>query len=254
MQSLSPTKTNIILQLAKYKFLTISQLLRLGVATQRSNITTNLSRLKKGRHPFIGQMNFPFVPGHGRAENFYFLKPKTKEILIEELLMDEERIKVPKGSSVTFTSDYFHRKYTIDTMIDVNQQAERCGERIIWFDYYFDQTTGVSKGTRAKNKIDLQEGTYLIPDAIFVKETEKGKELWLVEVFNDKEANRPYETLLKHREALILGSPSIKYGVETANRVLCVFTNENVLTKANKLLNNDEKFNNFKKLFNLLLF
>lgn len=250
MKSLTPTKTNILLALARYKFLTISQMVALEVATQRSNINTNLTQLKKGRGALVGEIPFPFVPNHGRAETLYFLKPIAKEILVEELFMDEAIIKVPKGNTTVFTRDYFHRKHTISCMIQQDLLAKKEGGSILWFDYYFDKLDKSENGTRAKNKVDLKDGKYMIPDAIFMKETADGKkELWLFEMFCDTGVKRPYETLLKHREALILGSPTTKYNFDKANRVLCVFEHESVLKNVKTKFESDSVFKEFKKHF-----
>lgn len=250
MQSLTPTKTNILLALARYKFLTISQMVELEVATQRSNINTNLTKLKNGKNALVGEIPFPFVPNHGRAETLYFLKSKAKEILIEELFMDETIIKVPKGSTTVFTRDYFHRKYTIGSMIEQDLLAKKESGSILWFDYYFDKLDKSENGTRAKNKIDLKDGKYMIPDAIFMKENSDGKkELWLFEMFCDTGVKRPYETLLKHREALILGSPTTKYNFDKANRVLCVFENKSVLDNVRNKFLNEPIFKDFTNFF-----
>ena len=250
MQSLTPTKTNILLTLARYKFLTISQMVMLGVATQRSNISANLSQLKKSRGALIGEIPFPFVPNHGRAETLYYLKPKAKEILVEELFMDASTIKIPKSSTTVFTRDYFHRKHTISCMIQQDLQAKKEGGSILWFDYYFDKLDKSENGTRAKNKIDLKDGKYMIPDAVFIKETAKGKkELWLFEMFCDTGVKRPYETLLKHREALILGTPTTKYNFDKANRVLCVFEYESVLNSVKTKFESDSLFDGFSEYF-----
>lgn len=253
METLSATKTKILLSLARYKFLTISQMLKLEIATQRSNITSNLSKLKEGRHPLIGQINFPFIPHHGRCENMYYLKPRAKEILIDELFLDEKGIKVPLGASVAFTSDYWHRKYTIDSFIQLDLEAKANGEEILFFDYYFDKLDKSTNGTNAKNKIELSNGNYIIPDGVFVKQKADKQELWLFELFNDLEATRPYETILKHREALMLGTPSEKYGFTKANKVLCIFTNENVYKRVNEKFLKDKGMENFfnnYKIFN----
>jgi hypothetical protein len=251
MESLSATQTKILLSLGRYKFLTISQMVRLEVATQRSNITANLSKLKQGKYTLVGQINFPFIPHHGRCENMYYLKPRAKELLRDELFINETTIKVPLGSSVAFTSDYWHRKYTIDSFIALDLEAKDKQETILWFDYYFDKLDKASSGTNAKNKIDLGNGSYIVPDGVFVKQTADKQELWLLELFNDSEANRPYETLVKHREALILGSPSEKYHFTIANKVLCIFMNENVYKKVKERFEKDERFENFKEYFDI---
>ncbi|MCT4664245.1 MAG: hypothetical protein N4A45_03300 [Flavobacteriales bacterium] len=250
MQSLSPTKTNILIALAKFKFLTISQMVQLKVATQRTNINTNLTKLKNGRGALIGEIPFPFVPNHGRAETLYFLKPKAKELLVEEYILEEDKIKVPKGSTTVFTRDYFHRKYTIGCIINQYLQLQKEGGSLLWFDYYFDKLVKSQNGTRAKNKVNLKNGNYMIPDAIFMTETAKGeKRLWLFEMFCDKGIKRPYETLLKHREALIEGSASIKYNFDKANRVLCVFEHESVLKSVKEKFEQDEDFEGFRVYF-----
>ena len=83
-------------------------------------------------------------------------------------------------------------------------------------------------------------------------QTSERQELWLLEVFNDKEANRPYETILKHREVLILGSPSEKYTFTIANKILCIFTQSNTYKKVKERFDNDERMGNFREYFKLI--
>ena len=54
------------------------------------------------------------MPGKGRLEDFYFLDKKGKEFLIENLDMEEHKIKSPKGKATLFVRDYFHRLETIN--------------------------------------------------------------------------------------------------------------------------------------------
>ena len=115
----TPTQTNIMLALARHKFLTTSQLLRLKVTKQRSHLSTQIGKLRDRKRPYVSQIEFGFQPSKGRLENFYFLKSKAKKALMESLKMTAEEIKIPIGTSTLFTQDYFHRKFTIDCEIAV---------------------------------------------------------------------------------------------------------------------------------------
>lgn len=251
IEKLTTTQTNILLSLAKYKFLTTSQMVRLGIATQRSNIATSLSKLKAMHKPFIEQMNFGFFPGKGRVENFYYLKPKAKKALIEEMDIEEEKINTPIGTSTMFSSDYFHRKYTIDCHIAIEMSAKENGCEVLFFDRYFDKIGSNRKGglSRAKTKIDLENGRYLIADGIFMLQTPKQKELYCLEMYNGKDTGRTYKQLKQYIEALVLGSPSIKYNFDRGNRILCVFEHESIMQAVMERLRSDSDFTNMKDYF-----
>lgn len=260
IQRLPPTQSKVLLNLAQYKFLTTSQMIRLGVATKRSNLSPHLRRLRDGSRPFIARMEFGTHPKQGRLEDFYYLKPKAKKALIEELQMRPEEIKMPIGTSTLFNNDYFHRKYTIDCEIRTYQTAAQNGNEVVFFERYFDHTGSNRKkgsASRAKTKIDIDKDNYLIADGVFMLEMPDGeRELYSLEMYNGKDTKRVHKQLRQYVQALALGSPSIRYNHKTADgsrykgsRVLAVFEHESCMRAVQERVANDVAFANMGELF-----
>lgn len=80
-------------------------------------------------------------------------------------------------------------------------------------------------------------------------ETEKRKELFVIEVYNGTETNRVHHSLLQHLKALSNGEPSRMFGLDYGNRVLCVFESESCKIQTMKRLNDDERFQSAKEYF-----
>lgn len=49
------------------------------------------------------------------------------------------------------------------------------------------------------------------------------RSLYLLEMYDGKDTKRVMEQIRKHAEAIGLGTPSRKYGLQKSHRVLCVF-------------------------------
>ena len=109
---------NVLEALARYKFLTMSQMLKLDIGTtQYQYLAMQTKSLRDRGRPLIGCHNFHIPqPRKGRVESMYYLRPKGREALVFELDIPEEKIKMPIGKSVAY-KDYLHRKYTIDYQI-----------------------------------------------------------------------------------------------------------------------------------------
>jgi hypothetical protein len=258
IERLPPTQTKILLGLAKYKFLTTSQMIQLGVATKRSNLTPHLQKLRNGTRPFIGRMEFGTHPKEGRLEDFYYLKTKAKNALMEELQMDEKDIHIPLGTSTLFSNDYFHRKYTLDCHIAIEQVAGKRNCEVLLFERYFDKIGSNRKGgtLRAKTRIDIGKENHLIADGVFILKTPKQEELYCLEMYNGKDTKRVHKQLRQYVQALALGSPSIKYDHKTEDgsryrgcRVLSIFEYESCMKAVIERLEKDQAFANMKELF-----
>ncbi len=224
VEILKPSQQKILEALARYKFLTSSQMIRLGISKRRSNLSVMLKPLKETKRAFIGEMQFAFIPTKGRLENFYYLKNKGKRILLDSG-MEETEIRIPKGRTVMFTQDYFHRKYTIDCHIACDLSAVQHGVKVLFFDRYFDKTGNnrISKNLQAKTKVatDLD---YIIADGSLLIESEHGSKLYALELYNDKNTKRILRQLDKHLEGIKSATLCRNYGIEKAHRLLAIFT------------------------------
>ena len=227
---LSPAQTNILLFLARYKFLTTSQLLTLGVSKRRSNLSVMLKPLKESKRPFIGEMEFAFVPSKGRLENFYYLKPKGKKLLLDSGIVGEEDIRIPKGRTVMFTQDYFHRKYTIDCHIACDISAKKYGIQILGFDRYFDKTGNnrTRKNLQAKTKLEIAND-YLIADATLLVAHGQTSRLFALELYNDTNTKRITDQIFKHIQGIRESSLCKNYNIQKGHRLLAVFTHPEVI-------------------------
>lgn len=225
IQIFTPAQTKILEALARYKFLTSSQMIRLGISNRRSNLSVMLKPLKETKRAFIGEMQFAFIPTKGRLENFYYLKPSGKKALIEGGLLAEEDIKIPKGRTVLFTQDYFHRKYTIDCHISCDLSAKKKDSTVVFFDRYFDKT-GNNRNTanlQARTKIALT-GDYIIADGTCLLEKDDISRLFALELYNDTNVKRIVEQIEKHIQGIKNSSLCRNYGLEKGHRLLAVFT------------------------------
>jgi len=232
MQRLTTVQSNILIELARYKFLTVSQMHRLEISHDISWIRTQAKELSEGGNPLIERITFNVTPRKGRVENVYFLTKRGKEILIEGMNLEEANIKMPIGNSTLFYKDYNHRKNTIDFQISVYQWAkeQERGTYVDFFDCYFDKVGNnrMAANLQAKNKIPLENDEYIIPDGIFLLHTPKRPFLFLFEMYDGKDTKRVFQQVKKHVSAIALGSPSEKYTHPFAHRVVMVFEFESM--------------------------
>ncbi len=252
MRLINNVQTQILLAVARYKYLTVSQLMKIYVGTGNiPYLRKQLKALIDSKKPLIECSVFAnFVPKKGRLENVYFLSKYGKRLLMEDLYMEEETIKIPIGKT-TFTKDYFHRKNTIDFQIALYQWSEKSKFEVLFFDTYFDKTGNnrTDKNLRAKTKIDLPDNNYLIPDANFLLNTAEGYKLFLFEMYNGKDTKRVLDQLRKHAQCIELGSPSEKYNLEIGHGVVALFEFESIEKAVIDRLKNQSYYEDVKDYF-----
>lgn len=251
-KALTVSQTNILQSLATYKFLKSSQMVRLEVMTHEKNINTQIRFLRGLSKPLMDSENFGSIPKIGRLESIHFLTKKGKQLLIEELGFDPEDIRLPTNSNSLFYQDYFHRKYTIDCHITVNNWAKKNGIEVLFFDRYFDKVGNnrINKNMRAKTRISLKDKHYLIADGIFmILLPDAAQELYCLEMYDGKDTLRTLKQLKKHVEAIEVGSVSEQYGLPYAHRVLCIFEQEGLQKAVIKRTNQEREFTHVKEFF-----
>lgn len=268
MRNIPPAQEKILRAIAKYKFQTPSHLLRLGVHTKRSNVNASLLALRDSNKPLIAGVEGQVVSRRGRNENMYYLTRWGKDVLID-LGMDEQEIKILSAGSTQFSTDYFHRKSTIDFMIMLDQWADLAESEVIYFDTYFDKTGNnrKSKNLRASTRVDLPHGNYLtpyiIPDGISMIELrDMSHKLFAFEVHNGKDTKKLIKQLRKHIQALSAGS--LTYGAvnrcrsllydesftfDKSWRVLVVFEYKSIMEATIRRMNKIDVFKEFEDYF-----
>jgi len=237
--------------LAKYKYLTSSQFVKMGLYKKRGYLTNSLKSMIDQKKPLIAKHDFN--PLNGKLESMYFLTKYGKKFLMEELDFNEDKIKAPKSLAPVYLKDYFHRKYTVNFYIQFNMWLDSTKGKLIFLNYYFDKSgnnriSKASKHVTALNKIIIDQGNSLIPD-INAKFSLNDKEnLLLFEQHNGKDTNRLYEQLEVHISAIFKKAVSKKYNFKKVYKVVVVCEYESVkisVIQRLKKVNGIEHYNNF---------
>ena len=249
---MSESELKIIEALARYKFLTVSQLDFLNILKNKVGLYARLRQLRSGKKPFIKKNAFGIMAGKGRLEDFYFLDKRGKEFLIEDLNYLEHQIKIPKGTSTLFQRDYFHRKRVIDIFLFLDRFLIDNQSHIIFLDYYFDKQgdNRTKKNLNAKNKIEVREtGGFFIPDIVTKIKYKNEPYLFFIEQHNGKDTKKIMKQLFYHLLSIEEGTGAEKYNTEKSQRVLIIFEFENILKATIERLSKISDFKGFEKFF-----
>lgn len=235
VQWLPESNLRVLEHLATYRYLTVPQMITLGVAKHKSTIYSILKRFKMLPRKLIEQKNFGLIPGKKNIHSIFFLTRQGAKLLAEVYRIDSDQISYPKGVYV-FQNDYFHRVATIDFHISLRQWAERLDVTVVSFDTYFDKTGSNRGGSggklRAKTRFDLSDRSF-IPDVVYMILLPDGRpRLVTVEIHNGRDTGRFLKQMETHIEALEEGVVSIKHRVDFANSIRWVFEHESTMRAA----------------------
>lgn len=249
MKIISNKQTELLYLLSKYKFLSVSQFYMLGFCENSKTIYDHLAKAKRITRPFIDELKFGIIPKIGALESVYYLTKRGVSVL-EDLNIDPDTIRYPKGSVVYSTQDYSHRKSTINFHILLEKWVEQNNFKINFIDFYFDKAgnnrrgkTGGTLKALTRILIDTDEKTgkelYILPDAVFSINDGNTDRLYLFEMVNGKDTKRVLEQITRHQYAINKGTPTEKYEHKHANRVILLFeqeaTKNAVIKRANEL-------------------
>ena len=250
---MSESELKILEGLAKYKYLTTSQMHYLKILKNKEGLYQRLRQLRAGKKPLIKNNIFGVFAGKGRLEDFYFLTKYGVNFLIENTEFEEEEIKAPKGTSTLFARDYYHRLETINFYLYfINWINEHQDLEEVFLDYYFDKVGNnrKTKNLRAKNKIDIEQtGGYIIPD-IVVNFTHKNTPyLFFIEQHNGKDTKKLLKQLYYHLLALEEGAGAEKYKMKKNHRIAVIFEHKGILKATIERMQTIEEFKAFEKFF-----
>ena len=249
---LTPAMSRVLTALADYHYLMARQLPRLGLVTsvgaaqkllRRFNHEIRLKTVPGRGHLYAPNPQSPIAAvragvdrNSGRIARLYYLTRLGAEQVAELRQTDPETVFYPKGDKLPLL-DVLHRAMTIDCWIELNRFAAAGAGEVEFFHPYF-RTTGANRapqgGTLKKlTRIDFppelalkHKKPFFWPDAVFVLRTPKKRVLCLLEVYRGIDTGRVIRQLEWHLLALEHGLPSLKYGFQSANKVLVVFETE----------------------------
>ena len=201
----------------------------------------------------IGSIKYGTAQRMGKREYFHYLTKKGSNLLINELFYMPEHIKKPKAKKPNITTDYHHRKSTIDFQIALYQHLEVRQGEALFFDTYYERTgsnrTGVSK---SKTVIDTKQ-SYLLADALFMIDVPQGDTrksyLYAFEMQNTNSTKNITEQLYRYLEYLEIGSITLKYDFDKAARILSVFEDVNKMHNTLNRIKAHPSFDNVRKFY-----
>ncbi|MCW3159665.1 replication-relaxation family protein [Chryseobacterium oryctis] len=244
---ITPSMEKILVNLGQFKYLTVSQMLRLDIMKGRRNLNRKLAELRQLSKPLVQNLSFSVHPVEGKLEHIHFLTPYGAEQL-REYYGNRFPVRYPKSNSPVFGFDYFHRLAVIDFEISLRIFAEKNDLGIVFFTTYFDKvSTEKEKGYRAASAIMIDRTKYLIADAVFMMNTPYREDLYACEVFLDSDVARVLSSIRQHLNVLASGKFSEQYKIDYGSRLLCIFKHKNVMQKVMGKLYKDMDFKQAQK-------
>ena len=251
-------KSDTLQQLARFKFLTLSQLMSLGVGKNKENIREALAELRT--QGITNQKEYAVSAKYGRLENVHFLTEKGAKLTAEASRMDISQVQYPKSTNTFFFEDYQHRINTIDVQVEyLNwiENSDRINKNLEAY-YFTIGSTRASSTTgklRRQTRIELSNDSFE-PDSVFIYQSEQSTVLALLEMCNGDKTKRIIEKIIMYLQAFNEKAPQKHYQTDE-NRgyyMLFVFEKPSIMQatierlKANPAVLEYQKFLLFKEL------
>jgi len=251
--NLSDKNIEIMELLAIYKFLTISQMVRLGVSEHKESIRRMLKRFNSTPKGLIAKKSFPVHYEKGRLEDIYSLTKKGAYFLADVKDLEFNKIEYATGKKLFF-HDYAHRIATIDYHIQLREVLKEKNQTLDFIEFYFQKegnnsTKNSKERLRAKTRIDFVDGGHITPDIIYKYSDQEEDYLFCVEILMDQDTNRALEQIDNHIVAITQGAVSDKYDFKRDNRVIYVFAENSTKDAIEKKFLNDSKYVKWVKYF-----
>lgn len=218
----------ILRALAKYKFLTVFQLVRLKTGYKK-RLYESLQILRDLK--YIDYTEYSSPRKGLKLSRVHYLTPRGATLLVENTPNTHyDHIRYPKSSTTLFSSDYFHRMSSINTHISFVEWCEQRNFDIISYHTYFDVKGSRRKGNsdpmRSLTRIDFGNEHFLDPDGMAVFEANDKVKILMIETYNGKGTKRVLEQLRKHCYVIKNGLAAIKYQLQVATKTCCTFEDE----------------------------
>jgi len=251
MRHLTVRQLEVLEALADYHYLMPAQMVRLGLSTSVWAMRSILNRFDfeirgenggkmRNNKAEIGAIKAGVDRDSGRIARMYYLTRSGAEVVAERRQVNPESIFYPKGDKLVL-ADIPHRRLAIDFRIELDFFVNKAGFAVEFYHHYF-RSSGANRGTnpderlRKLTRIDFPEEVvkrckkpFFWPDGIFALRSKEKRVLYLVEACRGIDTGRVMRQLDWHVVALEHGLPSLKYGFDTANKVLLVFEGESAL-------------------------
>lgn len=258
MYALTVTQEKVLKALATYRYLTVAQMMRLGVAGEQTHLYEVLKGLQMAGKPErkpkeIGAMDYGVAVGEGRLPRVYYLTKKGAQLLQgawpeADLIRYVERPRKVK-------SLYWHTLQLVDCHIAFRKFAEGSGHHVRWFRSEFDYTARRDGPPRSEAQTvyyaNGRKGT-LVPDAVTVLDSKSGSELFLaIEVARGTDTGRVEHKIMDYCRALADETAWSVHGIrdDTDIRVLFVFEEASLLEAIIRRMHGNRTFYEWRHHF-----
>ena len=243
--NLTPHRMAALKALGRYQYLTLDQFLRLGISSNKSNLTNRVLIPLRDNKPAL--VNY-VKRGAMKRDVYCLTKRGAQEVATQ---MNVESIRYPIDG-VQFNRDFEHREGAIDFQIGLDQWSKQT-ETPIEFIHAYYIGTGSQKGKeKFKSQTDfiLGNGDRFVPDLTFRMTMNDGESrLFAFEYHRGNDTGKILKQLLNHTMALQEGILSDHYRHPYANFVLSVYEQENVLKSMLERLDEVADFDAFAPCF-----
>jgi hypothetical protein len=244
MELINNIQADILENLGKFAFLTVSQFQRL-TGKSLGYLREQLATLSHRKYIKSYHIERP-----GKAENMYYLTTIGRDVLLDHEKAFADDIRLPVGVPLV-VRDYQHRKNFIDLHIALYKHLQALEIAIPVFLTYFDKVGNnrTDHNLESKTKISLGDNLFFMPDGIMVTEQEDKSTLYLLEMYNGKDTLRTLQQLAKHVKAIALGTASQKFDIKSNPIILCAFEHDSSRIAVIKRLRQNERFTKMRTLF-----
>lgn len=223
-------------RLAAFRFLTVAQMMRLGVTKNQRHLYAVLkAHLDAHKKPLFDKITFAPDPKTGALDALYFLTRRGAEALLDAGI-PAEAMRLP-ASGGAFSKDYFHRRGCVELHISLALWAEREGARLVLYDTYFDRAGKGEDGTLRRKTGLTVNGKNFTADAVFIVATADGKEkLCAMELHLGADIARLESQVLTYGRAFKEGTLEKAHGYPFAARLLVVADTPSVIPRMQQRL------------------
>ncbi len=235
----------ILRELGNYKYLTVSQLIKLKVGV-RNRIYESIKVLVSAG--LVQFADYKALLRYGQQlERIHFLTRKGATFLVSHTPnLHLDHIRYPKSTTTLFTHDYFHRVSSINTHISFITWLNSHDFSLIGYYDYFDvigsRKKHSSEPMKAVTRIEFGNEHFLDPDGIAIYDNQGKPKITLIETYNGKNTKRVIEQLRKHIYIIKHGLAAYKFNLQAPTRVCCTFEDENARNAVIKSLQTDPYF------------
>lgn len=249
IERLEPKQIRILKALARYKFLTYKQIIRLGIFNHKSNLSNAMIGLRDRRRPFA--RTIPHGVGSGDAR--HYLTKFGKKVLLQLYGEEYSESTIQFVDKVIYTDsqDQDHRTSIVRIQIELDFACYENDLQLILCERYFDTVGNRRKDNNliSKTAIEFEKGASINADLTFMIQTPFQRELYLLELENGNDVKKGLKKCIKHGKAILSGTANEKYNHPHGYRTLWVFKTKSTMHGTMKLIQSSPFFDNLREFY-----